>query len=166
MLCFLHEADCSAYTAVICIVLACCSAFYSTSSCNNRHVGCVQSHAVVYHQLEGRLLCLHLTGTAADCHTWVRAGDVAYLADVGTFYQRYQVEEMPNDAGFITDWNHMFQAANVLLAGQTDEIWYHNAVQVRISLIASDLLFSCAAWCVFSCAAAQCLTHAWHVSCG
>lgn len=56
-------------------------------------------------------------------------GDVAYLADVGTFYQRYQVEEMPNDAGFITDWNHMFQAANVLLAGQTDEIWYHNAVQ-------------------------------------
>ena len=54
-----------------------------------------------------------------------------YLDDVNRFYSEHLMEEGNQDADLITDWNHMFWAANVLLAEVTDEGAFHMATQVR-----------------------------------
>ena len=55
------------------------------------------------------------------------------MTDVNNFYPMYQSQEAPTDLGYITDWNHVYQAANVLLAVATNDVWYHEAVQVRLT---------------------------------
>ena len=64
------------------------------------------------------------------CRRGACAGNAAYLDDVGNFYGQYQASEAAGSPGYVTDWNSMFQAANVLLAAITDDAWYHTAVQV------------------------------------
>lgn len=54
------------------------------------------------------------------------------MADVNNFYPMYQSQEAPADNGYITDWDHVFQAANVLLAVATNDVWYHENVQVGL----------------------------------
>ena len=56
-----------------------------------------------------------------------------YLDDVNRFYSEHLMEEGDQDADLITDWNHMFWAANVLLAEVTDEGAFHMATQARCS---------------------------------
>ncbi|KAK9803066.1 hypothetical protein WJX73_005558 [Symbiochloris irregularis] len=58
--------------------------------------------------------------------------DSSYMADVNSFYASYNSEEAPTDVGFITDYNHVFQAANVLLAVASNDVWYHQTVQTML----------------------------------
>jgi hypothetical protein len=56
--------------------------------------------------------------------------DQAYLDDVNRFYSEHLIHEGNDDASLVTDWGHMFWAANVLLAEITDQGAFHQATQV------------------------------------
>ena len=47
------------------------------------------------------------------------------------FYSDHLIQEGGEDGDLLTDWNHMFWAANVLLAELTDQGAFHQATQVR-----------------------------------
>lgn len=47
------------------------------------------------------------------------------------YYSAHVNQEGATDSDLITDWDHMFWAANVLLAEATDEGAFHQATQVR-----------------------------------
>lgn len=55
----------------------------------------------------------------------------AFLADVNKYYGEHMTYEAASDDGLITDWNHMWWAANVLLAEATDQGTFHQTTQVR-----------------------------------
>ena len=54
-----------------------------------------------------------------------------YLDDVNKFYAEHITYEGGSDQNLVTDWDHMWWAANVLLAEATDQGTFHQAVQVR-----------------------------------
>ena len=53
-----------------------------------------------------------------------------YLDDVNKFYAEHMTYEGDSDQNLVTNWNHMWWAANVLLAEITDQGTFHQAVQV------------------------------------
>jgi len=55
----------------------------------------------------------------------------AYLDDVNKYYAAHMTYEGDTDQNLVTDWDHMWWAANVLLAEATDQGTFHQAVQVR-----------------------------------
>lgn len=55
------------------------------------------------------------------------------MNDVNDFYPKYQSQEAPTDIGYITDWDHTFQASMVLLAVTSNDVWYHQNVQASPS---------------------------------
>ncbi|KAK9785110.1 hypothetical protein WJX73_006875 [Symbiochloris irregularis] len=59
-------------------------------------------------------------------------GNQSYLADVNSFLPQYRRQEQPIDLGYITDWNHVFQAANVLLAVSSNDLSFHRKAQVML----------------------------------
>ena len=54
-----------------------------------------------------------------------------YLDDVNKFYAEHLTYEGGSDQNLVTDWDHMWWAANVLLAEATDQGTFHQAVQVH-----------------------------------
>ena len=52
-----------------------------------------------------------------------------YLTDVTRHYALHLEQEAATDAELVTDWNHAFWAANVLLANATDQGAFHAATQ-------------------------------------
>ena len=61
---------------------------------------------------------------------WVCTDKTSYFDDVSNLYGLHQSNEGATDAGHVTDWNHMFWAANVMLAVHTNNDVYHRAAQV------------------------------------
>ena len=59
----------------------------------------------------------------------------AYLDDVNYYYSAHVNQEGATDVDLVTDWDHMFWAANVLLAEATDEGAFHQATQVRLDYL-------------------------------
>lgn len=47
------------------------------------------------------------------------------------YYGAHLDQESAQDADLVTDWDHMFWAANVLLAQATDQGAFHVATQVQ-----------------------------------
>ena len=53
-----------------------------------------------------------------------------YLDDVNRYYGEHLTYEGDSDQNLVTSWNHMWWAANVLLAEATDQGTFHQATQV------------------------------------
>ena len=58
----------------------------------------------------------------------------AYLDDVNRYYGEHLIYEGDSDQNLVTSWNHMWWAANVLLAEATDQGTFHQATQVHSTL--------------------------------
>ena len=73
-----------------------------------------------------------------------------YLDDVNRYYGEHLTYEGDSDQNLVTSWNHMWWAANVLLAEATDQGTFHQATQVCSTMPAacpasSAVHFLCAA---------------------
>ncbi len=77
-------------------------------------------------------LCEHACGRSCVPDQAVVLSAQAYLDDVNYYYSAHVNQEGPTDVDLVTDWDHMFWAANVLLAEATDEGAFHMATQVCI----------------------------------
>ena len=60
-----------------------------------------------------------------------------YLDDVNRYYGEHLTYEGDSDQNLVTSWNHMWWAANVLLAEATDQGTFHQATQVRSTMPAA-----------------------------
>ena len=69
------------------------------------------------------------------------------------WYAAHIDREGERDAAIITDWDNLFWASNVLLAGLTDQGAFHIATQVR-----ARRLCVCVRACVCVCASCVCAT--------
>ena len=56
----------------------------------------------------------------------------AYLDDVNKYYGEHMTYEGDSDQDLVTSWDHMWWAANVLLAEATDQGTFHQATQVCV----------------------------------
>ncbi len=71
-----------------------------------------------------------------------------YLDDVNKFYAEHITYEGDSDQNLVTDWDHMWWAANVLLAEATDQGTFHQAVQVSCPAATCTALYVPLIWCV------------------
>jgi hypothetical protein len=65
---------------------------------------------------------------------------------VNKYYGEHFTYEADADDGLVTDWNHMWWAANVLLAEATDQGTFHQTTQVRNLMdagVADAQLYAC-----------------------
>ncbi|CAL5228455.1 g11593 [Coccomyxa viridis] len=83
----------------------------------------------------GSALVFYNSTSYRDDMVWAAAwmykatGDRVYLDDVNKFYAEHITYEGGSDQNLVTDWDHMWWAANVLLAEATDQGTFHQAVQ-------------------------------------